>query len=290
MQGHIAQVAALSIYGNEFLRGRDVSAFWPTASVFTFCKKVTFVTLSNQGSAAEEAPYAQDPLEWFAKLRGEGVVGLRLHYIAGNDPRISDRMSIAFVGGGGRWLLEAVKPAVSDVWEARWQVGDQQDSERRIWLVTYGRTATNHSPLQPKQVGEEGLRGELKEVLTEVAGFADGQQLDHFAKCFRAGLEVLASENPLGSVYHSDLAPPQALPVRSRQLLAVAQAAWVFGGMGSWNDLGFDGRHQERYEELSDKLFTLLNQAVVEAANASFGGYIPPATAPPWWKFWRRKA
>jgi len=30
--------------------------------------------------------------------------------------------------------------------------------------------------------------------------------------------------------------------------------------MGSWNDLGFDGRHQERYEELSDKLFTLLNQ------------------------------
>lgn len=59
--------------------------------------------------------------------------------------------------------------------------------------------------------------------------------------------------------------------------------------MGSWNDLRFEGREQERYEELSDRLFVLLIQAVVEAVNASFGGTMPPAGAEPWWKFWSRR-
>lgn len=271
MQGSIAQMAALAIYGNEFLRGRDIGSLWPTGSVFRFCNAVTFVSLSDQGRVTEETSYAQDPLQWFAKLRGEGVLGLRL-YVAGNDERIRDRVSVAFVGGGGRWLLEAVKPAVSDAWEARWEVGDRQHPERRIWNVTYGRTLTNHSHIAPKQVGEEHLSGELKQVLNEIAAFAERQELKGWLKYFQSGLDVLASENPLASVYHTDLAPQHALPLRSQQLLAVAQAAWVFGGMGSWNDLSFAGRDQEIYDRLSDRLFRLLVQAVVEGANSSFGG------------------
>lgn len=271
MQGHITQVAALAIYGNEFLRGRDVSAFWPAASVFQSCKTVTFMTLSSRGGAANETPYAPDPLRWFDRLRDENVLGLRIHHLGGSDPRLSDRMSVGFVGGGGRWLLEAVKPAVSDYWEARWEIGDRGDPERRIWSITYGRTGTNLAQIKPKLVGEERLRGELKEGLMEITAFADQHQLDGFAKCFRAGLEALVSDDPLAGVYHSDLAPRQAFPVWSEQLLATAQAAWVFGGMGSWNDLCFDGQDWKRYEKLSDRLFTLLNQAVVEGANASFG-------------------
>lgn len=288
MQGHIAQVAALAIYGNAFLKGQEVASFWPEGSAFTFCKSVAFVALAGQGKDLKEIPYAQDPLQWFLRLRHEGVVGLRLHHLPGNDPGISDRMSVGFVGGGGRWLLEAVKPAVSDGWEARWQVGDQEDPERRIWLVTYGRTVTNHAHVQPKQVGAERLREELQVVLSVITGFAEKQQLDGFAKCFRAGLEVLASENPFAKVYHSDLAPPHALPLAGQQLISVAQAAWVFGGMGSWNDLGFDDPDQQTYEDLSEKLFSLLNQAVVEAVNSSFNGSAPQLPTEPWWKFWKK--
>lgn len=289
MQGHIAQVVALAIYGNAFLKGGNVTSLWPSGSAFTFCRSVSFVALAGQGKDPEEIPYAQDPLQWLSKLRSEGVVGLRLHHLAGNDPRISDRMSVGFVGGGGRWLIEAVKPAVSDAWEARWQVGDQEDPERRIWLVTYGRTVANHSHVSLQEVGAERLRKELQVVLSEIASFAEKQQLDGFAKCFRAGLEVLGSENPLAKVYHSDLAPPQTLPLAGEQLLSVAQATWVFGGMGSWNDLGFDGSDQQTYESLSDRLFGLLNQAVVEAANSSFDGSGPQVVAEPWWKLWKRR-
>lgn len=65
------------------------------------------------------------------------------------------------------------------------------------------------------------------------------------------------------------------MPLEAKQLLAAAQAAWVFGGMGSWNDLGFDGNDQQEYNELSDKLFSLLNQAVSNATNAASGGLSP---------------
>jgi hypothetical protein len=46
----------------------------------------------------------------------------------------------------------------------------------------------------------------------------------------------------------------------------------VFGGMGSWNDQGFDADTQLRYEALSEKLYQLLNRAIVVAANSSSYG------------------
>jgi hypothetical protein len=48
--------------------------------------------------------------------------------------------------------------------------------------------------------------------------------------------------------------------------------AWVFGGMGSWNDQGFDGDDDRIYRELSDHLYDLLNQGICAAANSSAGG------------------
>ncbi|MFZ0743100.1 MAG: hypothetical protein WAM85_01780 [Terracidiphilus sp.] len=45
--------------------------------------------------------------------------------------------------------------------------------------------------------------------------------------------------------------------------------AQVFGGLASCNDLSFHGETQEEYEQLSDKLFTLLNAAMEAAATSS---------------------
>ena len=70
-------------------------------------------------------------------------------------------------------------------------------------------------------------------------------------------------------MYHSDLAPSSDLPLEARQLLGAAQLAWVFGGMGSWNDLGFEGPDQQDSNQLSDRLFALLNEAICCAVNSS---------------------
>jgi hypothetical protein len=52
-------------------------------------------------------------------------------------------------------------------------------------------------------------------------------------------------------------------------MLDAVQSASVFGEMGSWNDLGFDGDAQAKYEEVSARLYAALNDAICAAANES---------------------
>ncbi len=43
MTGPVAQIVALTCYGNAFLRGHTVPGFFPTNSTCQFCGSVTFV-------------------------------------------------------------------------------------------------------------------------------------------------------------------------------------------------------------------------------------------------------
>ena len=92
----------------------------------------------------------------------------------------------------------------------------------------------------------------------------------NFTRWFSTAIEVLNDPTPLTKVYHSDISPPGYLSREAQALLAAAQAAWVFGGMGSWNDLRFDGDDQRTYDFLSNQLYTLLITAIIQATNASY--------------------
>jgi hypothetical protein len=76
---------------------------------------------------------------------------------------------------------------------------------------------------------------------------------------------------PLTAGLHADIAPSAVVPLEAKQLLAAAEIGWVFGGMGSWNDLGFPGDEGKEYETLSDRLFDLMVEAICAATNADTG-------------------
>jgi hypothetical protein len=61
------------------------------------------------------------------------------------------------------------------------------------------------------------------------------------------------------------------MSLEAKQLLGAVQTAWVFGGMGTWNDLGFEGDDRREYDALSGELFLLLNQAICGAVNTTSG-------------------
>ena len=271
MQGTIAQAAALAIFGNDILRGYSRENFWPASTVFKFCKAVRFVALSGEATRPTESLFAEDPVQWISNLRDEGTSRLRLHAVAHDDPGMNGRMSVGFVGGGGRWLIETQRARASDVWQSRWQVEDKDDPDQKIWDVAYFRIDQGrpHTPLQTKSL--TALRQDLMIVLSGIEAFAARQKLEYFAGAFRKAAGLLSSDHPLSETYHSDLAPTTAMPLEAKQLLGAVQAAWVFGGMGTWNDLGFDGDDQREYDALSGELFLLLNQALCGAINTTSG-------------------
>lgn len=292
MQGTIAQLLSIAAHGNEYLAGRLKEGYFPSNSTFKFCKFVKFVDLQSSGTKWHERDFAEEPSTWFEKLKATGVVQLRVRYISTNKEEISDRMSVAFVGGGGRWLIEAVKAGKSDFWEANWEVGNRDDPEQNIWHVKYGRILRNRNePEQPLPSALE-VKEQLKETLQKISEFAHKNDCGNFGECFDRGLKAL-DEPPTSNDKEYVIFPDGYAEPEYYQLLNASQRAWVFGGMGSWNDMGFnDSATHIEYEELSDRLFNLINLSLIVASNPFPRPTLKAAEEPEahkkkWWQFWR---
>ncbi|MCB1681075.1 MAG: hypothetical protein H6858_06015 [Rhodospirillales bacterium] len=64
---------------------------------------------------------------------------------------------------------------------------------------------------------------------------------------------------------------PAHFSLKAQRTLGAVQAAWVFGGKGSWNDIRLsDGKDHDDYEKLSDELYTRFCKAIVYAVNSGF--------------------
>ena len=153
-------------------------------------------------------------------------------------------------------------------WLSRWMVWDQNAPERRIWQVDYGRVAE----IPRQAVGDGHVESAAKRVRTaldEIHSFSEKQKCGGFTGCFSRAIETLDSGGAKRHGYHKDLVVDGSTPDGAASLLDACQSAWVFGGMGSWNDMGFEGADQLEYERASEQLFAALNEAIQTAANAS---------------------
>lgn len=279
MQGTIFQILVLVTHGNMALSGNAIGDFYPKHTAFRFDEFVKFVDLERAGDSWKEKPFAENPNEWLAKLKNQKCSGLRVERISTDRKDISDRMSVAFVGGGGRWLIEVVCPGGSDYWEAKWEVGNKDHPEQKIWRVTYGRIAKSQRTSSAVLPKVDDLSKSLEQTLQDAIAFSKKHKLDAFGKALESG--YLALKGQTEPELHG-VAVKQQLPLNASKLLGAAQAAWVFGGMGSWNDLGFEGDDQKRYEKISDDLFRLINSSLIATVNLSF-----PQTEKRSWKFWQ---
>ncbi len=269
MNGPLAQIIALTCHGRSALNGEAAEPFFPGNSTCTFCAQIDFVTLEPDGSGGPLArPVANSPDEWFAVLRERGAQTIRLSHTPGNDPGISDRMSAGFVGGGGSWCMEVLlDDGRSEFWLARWKVENRDAPDNRIWGVSYGCVASGASTTLPQQELEDIL-ARLRHSLTQIHAFSSRHDYcSGFTACFERALESL--DEGIRKGFHQDLAPEGQLPDASMRIFEACQHAWVFGGMGSWNDIWFEDAEQAEYDRVSEQLFTMINQAIPAAVNAA---------------------
>ncbi len=271
MQGPLAQMFALTCHGNAALHGRPLAPFLASNSTCQFCNSVSFIA-GGQPVAGEMQQFtlAETPDQWLENLSKRGIKGLRLLQQSRNDERLSDRESAGFVGGGRLWKIEGIREGgQSEFWLNRWEVVNRHAEDKRIWKVTYGLVEV--SPTKSTHMrGLEEIASDLGAALAEIRRFAEAHKCEDFARCFSNGLGAL--DDPKADIgYHKDLYPPGVLIPRAESVLKAAQVAWVFGGMGSWNDMGFEGNTQVEYHRVSDRLFALLNEGIAAAATNSAG-------------------
>lgn len=272
MTGTLAQLIALTAFGNHYLKnGVVLTDFSSNNSTFQFCNKIDFVTFKKSffSKNFKEKVIANNPNAWFEYLKSEGCQHLRLYFeSSASQSSAPDHKLAGFVGGGGSWLIEAIYDTYSNYWANRWEVTEQEAADNRIWTVSYGLTVSKQA-INNMQFDEEDLKEELRQTLIEIADFAYKKDLENWGEMFDKSKEILDSSTPEESYYHQDLITFENYSCSAKQLIFAASSAWVFGGMGSWNDLGFqNAEDNEMYDRLSGQLYSIINEAILAGVNS----------------------
>ena len=272
MTGIHAQLISLTSYGNAFLQaGEFTDDFYPRHSSFQFCNSVDFKSLKKSvfSSVPKEVLLARDPIDWFRLLKKDGCRKIRLYYHrAEQQPAGEEHKLAGMVGGGGTWMIETIYRRHSNYWFNRWEVTDKDNSEGRIWSVSYGMIE-KAQPTTDTQLDIREIYSLLDQALAAITDFADRQQLSEWAEVFKKARAILSNDSPGAAYYHQDLLVDKYYSLIARQVLSAAGTAWVFGGMGSWNDLVFNSAEENKtYNDVSAGLYAVINQSILAVANS----------------------
>lgn len=272
MTGNLSQIVALVAYGNDFLNSSNIPTDFNTANTaFQFTKAIDFRELRKACffTKPKEIVIASNPTDWFQYLKKDGCKNLRLYFEHSSDESFAkDHKLAGLVGGGGLWLIEAVYDTYSNLWSYRWEVSDQNAIDGKIWTVNYGLIKAKQETIYI-QNNIQNIKEKLRNTLTDIAHFAFSQNLPNWGELFEKARHTLESRTPGSNYFNNDLLPLDKYSLSARQLLYAAGQAFVFGGMGSWNDLGFEkNEDNETYDRLSEQLYSNIIDAIIAGTNS----------------------
>jgi hypothetical protein len=257
MQGELAQVVALVSHGNAWLHGFEDAAArlnrdHPT---FEYVRSVSFRPVDRPRNRTRSVA------GWFRAL-GRG--GARRAWVITEVPRSSAQplsipahQLVAFANAGG-WAIGVERGDRDELWTAAWKF-----ARGGVWEIEY-RGVTLEAPIASFGPTTDIARATtiVGSALERILAFATERAIHPWAGLFR---EALHAED---HGFVSALLPPAGYPAEARHLMSVADKAWVFGGMGSWNDLTFTGADESRYRDVTAALYAAVLDGIATAANA----------------------
>ena len=270
MHGELAQVIALAAYGSVWLSGADAPPQLEAGnSTFKYVRRVAFDLHDAEDGRSWDAATVEG---W---LNGAREREIERFWLSIPDPRdvdvageqVPDRMLVAFAGAGTWSLVGTSESRSAEVWRASWALGDRDAPDHRIWDVAYhGESAEGEPP--PVRPDIPATEQRLLAALGKAESFArDTKEVEGWADVFADARRLASAVDPQLRDF-PDMLPPQGFPEPARRLLATAARSWVFGGMGTWNDLTFVGEEEEAYEAISAELYAAVLAAFVAAANS----------------------
>jgi hypothetical protein len=269
MHGELAQLVGLVVYGSAYLadgHGVALPELFPDSSLFQFANRLEFRRQTRRlGVFRNEAVVANDCTSWFAHISRHGAQSIHLVRPPAR-PRpgwLAAHVEAGFSGGANAVIEVRYSSGNVDSWAGTWAVDAPNHPERRIWSVVL--TGTPGSPSADCGSSVDEARYGLERALTSAISLVDGRaHYEFWESVFRDAYSLLSSPSPQLPYYHELLAPARNLV--ARQLLAAASRAWVFGGMGSWNDVGIVD--EPEYDRTTRALYSAVFDGVLAAANA----------------------
>jgi hypothetical protein len=262
MNAELAELIALVAHGNAFLYGlRQPAELTQGNSTFQYVKSVRFVRPLESGSA-DSSVVATTTAGWLETIRSAGAERL---WLLTPTVRYLNEEGLVNAGVGAIVVTGA---ADAEVWRGYWELISPRPTDGRIWSVRY----------EPMPVGEDvffdplvvdDAAADLRAVLADAAAVAVAESaLRHFAPWFRDAAKLLDHPHPIPP-YHPDMLPDVGYSLESRRLLAASTQAWVFGGMGSWNDVVIDDQSfRTAYDLISSRLWSAVIAGLDSAVNA----------------------
>ncbi|HYX70157.1 MAG TPA: hypothetical protein VE825_13555 [Terriglobales bacterium] len=296
MLASLAQAVALVGYGNGYLNGllAEPPDLVGSNSAFQFVGALQFAKLRSKSlldrvlrPRSEEEVIASTTADWFRYLRSNGVRQLSLALV-GHSSDSPAHIAISYAGSS-QWVIVA-----SGTETAMWR-----SSERVIGAPEFPKGAVTNASLQEflkehnaalsarpdKRIWRVSFLGvvnaqpagmgvtvpvanaNLRDALDAGIAFTGKADLPFWREWLQGAREQLDSSSPRAR-FNDDALPTLGYSTASHALYAGAASAWVFGGMGSWNDMSFGGELQREYKEATSRLYAAVAGAVVAAANA----------------------
>jgi len=268
MVGTLAQLIALISFGNTFLINSNLK-YRLTLENATLKYNNSVVFENNSLKQNANVPIDENIIGWFHYLKSTKCKKLKLRYSHSlNQVQSKDYETAGFVGGGGTWLIEAIYDTHSTYWIGKEELTREDAKNGRIWSTKYSQLSSKPNSFQPNYSLVQ-TKQKLSSVLTRIAAFSGKHGLDYWTDIFKKASANLTSTQPVVD-YYTDFIVAEYYSLSARQVLFAASKAWVFGGMGSWNDIVYQ---TEKDEALNKALSAELYDAVIEGIMASVNSY-----------------
>jgi hypothetical protein len=279
LNGVFAQIMAIVAYGNAYLiDGSEPQELLGSNSTFKHVNSIQFVAIP---SPSKNATSFSGTREWYKHLKDSGISRLSLEVSNQDLESHEDGPPPASFVHQIPGSIRANHPSGADSWWPRWNSASESKAAhrstcKRVWDIVYKSTSARSDALQMADLEDAMLR--LRDALNQAKAFSESSsRLKYWTQRFVAAIESSYSDEP-EILDYPDLIPRANYSLEARRLLGAGAGAWVFGAMGSWNDVSPGLFRKRRYEIVTGRLYKAMILALVAGINA-FERAVPIRTA-----------
>ncbi|MHA1211763.1 MAG: hypothetical protein ACTSSH_04805 [Candidatus Heimdallarchaeota archaeon] len=259
MNTDIMQMSIITIYGNAILQGKDVSFDKNHPGAHGY-RKLKFLEDLPEDYNRSMTYLADNPNDWFKYLKDNNYTRLYLNYQTRLRRKSTKQRNEILEGGGTPWSIIAIKGSTCDIWKLK------QETVSGEGLVIYYKFAKDiEIPKIPKTTVKQA-KLYLGEVFKDLINFCKENKLTSWENVFSKAKAYLSNENSSELLVEGFL-PENCFSIEAEQILIATDNAWVFGGMGSWNDVVRVSDY-DLYRRLTNNLYDTNCESIVAATNS----------------------